>query len=80
MAKKRSQKQAEAAWERLMALGASGVWEPDMVVVSLSDTAINDNDLQVFRDFPYVEILDLSRTQVTAPDFSTWLACTSCSR
>lgn len=60
----RNQK-AEAAWEHLMALGGSGVWENNMVVVSLAETAVTDDDLKVFRDFPMVEILDLSRAGIS---------------
>jgi hypothetical protein len=47
-----------------MALG-HGVWERDTVIVSLADTAVTDDDLAVFRDFPFVQILDLSRTAVS---------------
>jgi hypothetical protein len=65
MAKAPSQRQAEAAWDRLMALGGSGVWDGTMVVVSLADTAVTDDDLAVFRDFPFVQVLDLSRTAIT---------------
>jgi hypothetical protein len=35
-----------------------------MVIVSLADTAVTDDDLAVFRDFPFVQVLDLSRTAV----------------
>jgi hypothetical protein len=59
-----AQRKAQAAWERIESLGGHGVWEPDMVVVSLADTGVTDADLSLFRDFPGVQILDLSRTAV----------------
>jgi hypothetical protein len=65
MAKAPSQRKAEAAWDRLMALGGHGVWDGHMVVVSLADTGVTDDDLAVFRDFPFVQVLDLSRTGVS---------------
>ena len=55
---------AQAAWDRFQALGGHGVWEADMVVVALGRTAMTDEDLSLFRDFPYVQILDLSHTGV----------------
>jgi hypothetical protein len=55
---------ARAAWDRIQALGGHGVWEPDMVVVALGRTAVTDKDLSLFRDFPYVQILDLSHTGI----------------
>jgi hypothetical protein len=64
MAKTPSRRKAQAAWDRLMALGGHGVWESEMVIVSLADTAVTDDDLAVFRDFPFVQVLDLSRTGV----------------
>jgi hypothetical protein len=66
MAKKVSPLKAKAAWDRLMALGGTGVWDSDIVTVSLADTGVTDDDLAVFRDFPNVQVLDLSRTAVTA--------------
>ena len=65
MARKLSQRKAQAAWGRIEALGGHGVWESDMVVVSLADTGVTDDDLAVFHDFPFVQILDLSRTAIT---------------
>lgn len=47
-----------------MGLGGSGVWDGDMVVVSLANTTVTDDDLSVFRDFPFVQVLDLSRTAI----------------
>jgi hypothetical protein len=67
MAKAPSQRKAQAAWDRLMALGGHGVWDGHIVVVSLAETAVTDDDLAVFRDFPFVQVLDLSRTAVTGP-------------
>ena len=58
-------KDAEAAWARIEALGGHGVWEPDMVVVDLAGTAIEDDDLELFHHFPDVQILNLSRTLIT---------------
>jgi hypothetical protein len=55
---------ARAAWDRILALGGHGVWEPDMVVVALGRTAVTDEYLSLFRDFPYVRILDLSHTGI----------------
>lgn len=65
MAKAPSQRKAQAAWDRLMALGGQGVWDADNVIVSLADTAVTDDDLAVFRDFPFVQVLDISGTAVT---------------
>ncbi|WP_439621573.1 hypothetical protein [Gemmata sp.] len=48
-----------------MALGGTGVWDGEIVTVSLADTGVTDDDLAVFRDFPHVQVLDLSRTAVT---------------
>ena len=56
---------AQAAWNRIEQLGGHGVWESDMVVVSLANTGVTDEDLSLFADFPHVQILDLSNTQVT---------------
>jgi hypothetical protein len=57
--------EARAAWDHIKALGGHGVWEPDMVVVSLVDTSMTDDDLELFESFPYVQILDLSGTSVS---------------
>ena len=56
---------AKAAWARVESLGGHGVWERDMVVVSLKGTGIVDDDLSLFSDFPYVQILDLSFNPLT---------------
>jgi hypothetical protein len=64
MADQSAKRNAQAAWKRIEALGGSGVWERELVVVSLSKTAVTDDDLSLFRDFPHVQILDLSHTQV----------------
>ncbi len=63
---KRSAKdrRARAAWTRIEALGGHGVWEPDLCVVSLARTAVTDEDLSLFHDFPYVHILDLGHTGI----------------
>src|SRR5262249_11761511 len=55
---------AQSAWVRLMKLGGHGVWEDDVVILSLADTAVTDDDLAAFDDFPFVQVLDLSRTAV----------------
>lgn len=55
---------ARAAWAQIESLGGQGVWEPDMVVVSLAGTGITDDDLKLFGEFPYVQVLDLSDTGV----------------
>src|SRR4051812_2804623 len=57
--------EAQTAWERIEALGGHGVWEPDMVVVSLAGTDVTDDDLKLFENFPHVQVLDLSRTAVS---------------
>ena len=36
-----------------------------MVVVSLEDAGISDDDLSLFSDFPYVQILNLSGNPLT---------------
>ena len=58
-------RKARSAWDRIEALGGYGVWDKTMVAVSLAGTAITDEDLSLFRDFPYVQILDLSHTAVS---------------
>jgi hypothetical protein len=58
-------RKARAAWDRIEALGGYGVWDKTMVVVSLAGAGITDEDLSLFRDFPYVQILDLSHTAVS---------------
>jgi hypothetical protein len=64
MARSGSQQKAQAAWDRIEALGGHGVWDADVVVVSLANTALTDDDLALFRDFPFVRTLDLSHTGV----------------
>jgi hypothetical protein len=64
MARSDKQKQAQAAWDRIEALGGHGVWESDMVVVSFGKTKVADEDLAIFRDFPFVQVLDLSDTRI----------------
>jgi hypothetical protein len=70
VAKGPNQKKAQAAWDRIEALGGSGVWESDIVMVSLANTAVTDDDLALFRDFPFVQSLDLSHTKVTGAGLS----------
>lgn len=65
MARSDKQKKAEAAWASIEALGGSGVWETDTVVVSLSKTKVKDEDLSLFHDFPFVQILNLSDTKIS---------------
>ena len=65
MARSNKSKSAQVAWDRIEALAGHGVWESDLVVVSLANTEIEDDDLALFRDFPYVQILDLSQTKIT---------------
>lgn len=60
-----SQKRSEAAFERIHELGGGGVWESDMVAISLDGTNIADDDLELFKDFDFVEILGLSDTKIT---------------
>jgi hypothetical protein len=59
-----SDREAQAAWARIEALGGDGVWDGSTVSVSLAGTGITDDDLKLFDDFPYVEILSLNDTQV----------------
>jgi hypothetical protein len=59
------QKKAQAAWDRIEALGGYGVWESDMVVVSFSDSTVTDEDLALFRDFPHVQVLNLGGTKIS---------------
>lgn len=59
-----NQSTAQAAWDRIEALGGSGVWERETVFVSFAKSKISDDDLTVFRDFPLVQTLDLSNTNI----------------
>ncbi|MEZ6069788.1 MAG: hypothetical protein R3C10_05805 [Pirellulales bacterium] len=56
---------AREAWTRIESLGGHGVWDNDMVVVSLKNTGISDDDLALFKDLPQVQILDISSNAVT---------------
>ena len=64
MARLAKVRRERAAWDRIEALGGHGVWEPDICVVSLDRTPVTDEDLSLFRDFPYVQILGLSHTGI----------------
>jgi hypothetical protein len=70
MARSTNKRKAQAAWDPIESLGGHGVWERETVVVSLANTAVTDDDLALFHDFPFVQILDLSRTAVG----DKWLA------
>lgn len=65
MAHSAKERRAQAAWDRIEALGGDGVWDAEVVMVSFANTGITDDDLAVFRDFPFVQTLDLSGTAVT---------------
>ena len=65
MARSDKQEKAQAAWDRIEALGGHGVWESDMVVVPFGKTKVTDEDLALFQDFPFVQILDLSDTIIS---------------
>jgi Leucine-rich repeat (LRR) protein len=65
MARSDKQKKAQAAWDRIEALGGHGVWESEMVVVSFGETKVTDEDLALFRDFSFVQVLDLSDTGIS---------------
>ena len=41
-----------------------GVWDDAVVYVILAGTEVTDNDMALFRDFPFVQLLDLSHTRV----------------
>jgi len=58
------QQKAQAAWNRIEALGGHGVWDGEVVYVILAATGVTDNDIAIFRDFPFVQLLDLSDTRV----------------
>jgi hypothetical protein len=64
MARSDKQKKARAAWDCIEALGGHGVWESDIVIVSLKNTKVTDEDLALFRGFPFVQLLDLSHTKI----------------
>jgi len=64
MARSPNQGEDHDAWNRIESLGGHGVWDGHMVVVSLADTGVTDEDLSLFQDFPHVQILDLSHTAV----------------
>lgn len=64
MAHSSVQRKAEAAWDRIEALGGHGVWDGEMVIVSFAGTKVTDDDLTLFRDFPFVQVLDLSGTGI----------------
>jgi hypothetical protein len=60
-----SQERSQAVFERVRALGGIGVCEGDMVVISLDGTGVTDDDLAMFGDCNFVEILVLSNTNIT---------------
>jgi hypothetical protein len=60
MAEDQDLESAKAAWARIESLGGHGVWESDMLVVSRKGSGISDDDLSLFSDFAYVQILDIS--------------------
>src|SRR5262249_26793963 len=64
MLESEKQKKAEEAWARIEALGGHGVWDSDLVIVSLIDTRVTEEDLSLFLDFPFVQMLFLDRTGV----------------
>ena len=64
MARSASQRKAEAAWDCIEALGGQGVWDAEVVFVSFAHTGVTDEDLALFRDFPFIRGIDLSHTAV----------------
>ena len=64
MAQLDDQRRAQDAWDRIAALGGHGVWDAEVVIVSLAKTGVTDDDLSLLRDFPYIQTLDLSQTEV----------------
>jgi hypothetical protein len=48
------------AWRLWGAVGSGR----ELVIVSLAHTAVTDDDLTLFRDFPFIQVLDLSHTAV----------------
>ncbi len=64
MARSANEQKAQAAWDRIEALGGHGVWDADFVIAVLANTGVTDADLALFRDFPHVQTLDLSHTSI----------------
>jgi hypothetical protein len=65
MARTPSEHKAQAAWERIQSLGGHGVWDSEVCIVVLANTGVVDDDLSLFNELPYVEILDLSHTAIS---------------
>jgi hypothetical protein len=64
MARTSNREKDQVAWDRIESLGGNGVWDGNLVAVSLAGTGVTDDDLSLFLDFPRVQILDLSDTAV----------------
>jgi hypothetical protein len=64
MTRDANQRKAQAAWDRIEDLGGHGVWEPEICFVILKQTNVTDDALVLFRDLPFVQLLDLSHTRV----------------
>jgi hypothetical protein len=64
MARSSAKRKAQIAWSRIEAIGGHGVWDTDVVIASLANTPVTDSDLALFRDFPFVQTLDLSHTSI----------------
>lgn len=41
------------------------MWDGEMCVVSLAKSCVKDDDLALFDDFPFVQILDISDTEIS---------------
>ena len=59
-----SQEKSEAAFNRIQELGGDGVWDADMVAITMDGTDITDDDLAMFEDCDFVQILGLSNTKI----------------
>jgi hypothetical protein len=55
----------QAALDRIESLGGHCVFDGTLQAAVLANTGVTDDDLNLFRDLPSVQILDLSHTNVT---------------
>ena len=50
-----SDEKAQAAWDKIEALGGVCIWEDGFCLASYHDTDLTDEDLAVFAGFPFIE-------------------------